>query len=93
MNYFFLQTALILSLALYFIFDAFEDRRVRDEREDMIRLKTYRFVQRVSTWSLVALSLLYIYDRDIPGIVFLLVMVLASLYAEIAGRVYWRRNL
>jgi hypothetical protein len=93
MNFFILQTLLILSLVAYFIFDSFEDRRVRDEREELIRLKTHRFVQKVSSYSLCALTVLYIYDREQPAIVFLVAMVLASLYSEIAGRLYWRSRL
>ncbi|MEO5667782.1 MAG: hypothetical protein ABIR96_06980 [Bdellovibrionota bacterium] len=93
MNFFILQTLLILSLVAYFVFDAFEDRRVQDEREELIRLKTHRFVQKVSSWSLCTLTLLYVYDRNQPAIVFLVAMVLASLYSEIAGRIFWRSRL
>ncbi len=93
MTYSLIQTLLIASIAAYFIFDFFEDKRVYDEREELIRLKTHTIVQKTSSWSLAALTVLYIYNRDIPGIVFLVAMVLASLYSEIIGRVYWRSKL
>lgn len=93
MNFFILQTLLILSLIAYFVFDAFEDRRVQDEREELIRLKTYRLVQRVSSWTICGLTLLYIYDREQPAIVFLVAMVLATLYSEILGRVFYRSRI
>lgn len=93
MNYVLLQSLLILSLIVYFIFNAFEDRRVQDEREEIIRLKTHKFVQQVSSWTLSALTVLYIYDRDQPAILFLAGMILASLYSEIVGRYFWRSKL
>lgn len=88
-----LQTILILSVAAYFIFDFFDGKRVHDEREELIRMKTYKFVQRTSSWSIVGLTFLYIFDRHQPAIIFLVAIVLASLYSEIAGKLYWRSKL
>jgi hypothetical protein len=93
MNYYLIQSVLILSIVAYFVFEIFEERRTQDEREELIRLKTYQFVQKTSFWTLISMSALYIYDREIPGIIFLVGMLLATLYSEIFGRVFWRNKL
>lgn len=84
---------LMASVLGYFLYDYFEKKRVLDEREELIRLKTFCFVQRSSTFTLLILCSAYLYLKDLPGILVLLVMVLSSIYTEVAAKFYYRKTL
>ena len=83
---------IFLSVIVYFIFDHFEEKRVRDEREELIRLKTYEFVQKVNTFAFLLLSVAYFFIPDIEGILIIIILILSSLYTEIAAKIYYRQR-
>jgi len=83
---------LIFSLIMYFVFDYFEKKRVKDEREELIRLKTYEFVQKANILALLLLSVAYFFTLSISGVFIIFVLILSSLYTEIAARFYYRKK-
>ena len=83
----------ISSILVYFIFSFFEDRRVDDEREELIRLKTFELVQKLTMWAITAFAVVICFQPQFPAIYPLLVLVLANMYSEIAAKIYFRKKL
>ena len=66
--------------------------RIRDEREELIQLKSFN----VSHWATLATLLLFLVlsIRDAPGAQTVIWAILvASIYGEIAAKIYFRRTL
>lgn len=83
---------LLLSVLVYFAYDHFEEKRLQDEREELIRLKTYAFVQKANTFALLLLSLAYFFTHDINGTLIIFILILSSLYTEMAAKIYFRKR-
>ncbi len=88
-----LRILIFVSIGCYFIFDFFDGKKIKDEREELIRLKTLELVSKVTVWTLTLLALLYIFKPDIDAFYLLIALVLSSLYTEIFGKLYYRQNL
>jgi cbb3-type cytochrome oxidase subunit 3 len=91
-SFYLLRLLLILTVIIYFVFDHFDQRRVKDEREEMIRLKTFELVHKCTTFTLCFLSVLYFLFPSMPVLYPLFAVTLSFLYAEIIGRFYFRRK-
>lgn len=83
---------IFLSVIVYFIYDHFDNKQIKDEREEFIRLKTFEFVQKANTLSLLLLSAVYLFIPFINGMIVIFVLILSSLYTEIAAKIYYRRK-
>lgn len=81
-----------VSVLLYFVFDYYESKRIKDEREEFIRLKTFELIQRLTIVSLTLIAISFIFYPAMPAIFPVMVIVLASLYGEIFGKIYFRRK-
>lgn len=91
--YFVLPNILILvSILIYFIFDYFDGRQVKDERYEFIRLKSFEFVQKTTLFALLALAITYLFIPFISGKLVIMILILASLYGEIGAKLYLRRK-
>lgn len=88
----FLRPVLFASVILYFIFEYFDNKQIKDEREELIRLKTYELVHKVTTATLTLFALLYFFFPWMNAIYPMLAVVLAFLYTEIAGKIYFRKK-
>lgn len=75
------------------IFDYFDSRRLRDERENLIRLKAFELTHKIlqAVLLLLAISLLVWGEPTAPAAVVLVVM--AALYGEIFSKWWFRRQL
>jgi hypothetical protein len=80
----------IISVAIYFCFDYFDGKRVKDEREEFIRLKTFELIHKVTITALTLFSVAVILYPEIPAALAVLVFVFAFMYAEIFGKLYLR---
>ena len=49
----------LVSVLIYFAFDYFDAKRIRDEREELIRLKTYALLQKLTMLTITAVALLF----------------------------------
>lgn len=83
----------LLSLAIYFLVDYLDGRRVPDEREELIRLKSLELAHKASLAALSALAFIYIFHPSLDAQVVILALVAATLYTEIAGKLYFRAKL
>ena len=83
----------LLSLALYFIADFFDGRRVRDEREEMIGLRSLEFAHKASMVVLTGLSLAYFLRPGFDAQFVILALIASALYGEIFAKFYYRWKL
>lgn len=83
----------LLSIVIYFIYDYFDGKQVKDEREELIKLKTFALVQKVNMTALFLLSLVYFFVPFISGVIIIVVLILSSLYSEILAKIYYRKSL
>ena len=91
-NFDLLRLVLIVTVVIYFIHDYFQAKQIKDEREELIRLKTYELVHKTTTSTLCVLALVYFFFPAMPALYPVLAVVLSFLYTEIIGKVYFRRK-
>ena len=82
----------LVSVVIYFCFDYFDSKRIKDEREEFIRLKTYELIHKVTITTLSLFSILVVLYPEIPASLAVLVFVFSFMYAEIIGKLYLRRK-
>ncbi len=80
----------LASVGLYFAFDFWDSRRIKDEREELIQLKTFELVHKLMMFSLTAIAFVLVYDPFLPSIYTIMVIVLAAMYGEVFAKVYYR---
>ncbi len=91
-NFDLLRILLIITVIIYFIYDYFEGKQIKDEREELIRLKTYELVHKATTTTLCALAVLYFFFPGMPALYPVLAVVFSFLYTEIVGKIYFRKK-
>ena len=84
---------IFLSVVVYFGFEYFDRKHVRDEREELIRLKTFEWVQKTILFSTSLLTLAYWLYPEMSAAVPIIVIILAGMYSEILGKLFFRQNL
>jgi len=84
---------IFFSVVIYFFFDYFEGKQIKDEREELIKLKSFEFVQKANTLTLLLLSMAYFFTSYINGLVIIFILILSSLYTEIAAKIYFRKTI
>jgi hypothetical protein len=77
---------------IYFIYEFFDRRKIKDEREEFLKLKTFEWVQKISLFSMTVLSVVYLLYPQMPAFVPLIVLVITSMYAEIFAKLYLRKK-
>ena len=80
------------SVLIYFIFDYIDQKKIKDEREEFLKLKTFEFVQKVSLFSMTILSVAYLLYPAMPAFVPLIVLVITTMYTEIFAKLYLRKK-
>lgn len=88
-----LKYFIFASVIIYFIFDFLDKKKIQDEREELIRLKTYSLVHKTVLATISFLSLCYLLYPTMPAFVPLIFTVIASMYAEIFAKFYFRAKL
>lgn len=81
------------SIAVYFIFEHFDKKNVRDEREELIRLKTFELVQKTTSFAILVLAAANWLYTEMSASVAIIVMILFGMYSEIFGKLYFRQKL
>ena len=87
-----LRYFIFASFVIYFIYDYFDQKRVKDEREELIQLKTYEYVQKISLFCICLLATGYLLYPQMPTFVPLIVLVMTNMYSEILAKVYLRQK-
>jgi O-antigen/teichoic acid export membrane protein len=80
------------SLFVYFGFDALERRRIKDEREELIRLKSLELVHKTTTVALSAMVVFIALWPHTPALIPIVCLILATMYVEISGKIYFRKK-
>ena len=80
------------SVLVYFTYEYYDRKKIKDEREEFLKLKTFEWVQKISLFSMTLLSIVYLFDPGMPAYVPLIVLVITSMYAEIFAKLYLRRK-
>ncbi|MCM0606250.1 MAG: hypothetical protein KA715_09180 [Xanthomonadaceae bacterium] len=88
-----IRSIAILSVAIYLGFDFWDSRRVKDEREELIQLKSLEFAHKATIGMLTLLALIYVFYAELDALYIFLGIILSSLYTEIFGKIYFRRKL
>lgn len=78
------------SVIIYFTFEYFDRRKIKDEREEFLKLKTYELVQKVTLLFVSLLSITYLLYPEMPAFVPITLIVICSMYTEIFGKLYLR---
>lgn len=95
MNYMpfeYIQYFIFASVVIYFIYDYFDGKIIKDEREEFLKLKTFELVQKVTLFVVSVLSITYLLYPQMPAWLPMIAIVICSLYTEILGKAYLRRK-
>lgn len=87
-----LRFLVFFSVLVYFLFTYFESRRIQDEREELIRLKSFEIMHKLIMMAATLCAVLLIFDPFVLGIYPVLVIVLMSLWGEVFAKIYLRRK-
>lgn len=82
----------IVSVAIYFIFNYFDEKNIKDEREELIRLKTYEFMHRLVMTAITIIAAGFIFYPEMHAIYPVMLIVVCAMYGEIFGKWFYRRK-
>ncbi len=91
-NFSIIQFFIIASVGIYFVFDYFDQKKIKDEREEFIKLKTSEFVQKATLAAITLIAIAYALAPQMPAFVPIIVIVICSMYSEILGKLYFRQK-
>jgi hypothetical protein len=83
----------VLSVIFYIIFDFFGSKRIKDEREVLIQMKSYALAHNVTLATLLVFSAAYPFYPHLDSAFVIQGLVLSVLYTEILGKVFYRSKL
>ncbi|MGZ3712048.1 MAG: hypothetical protein ACXWQO_20255 [Bdellovibrionota bacterium] len=89
----YIRPLIFTSVVIYFVFDFLEGRRLRDEREELIRLKSLELSHKASMATVTGLAFLYLFRPDMSALTPIVAFVIAALYFEMLGKIYFRWQL
>ena len=79
-----------LSILIYLGFNFWDRKQIKDERAQLIELKASELQSKVTLIALMGLAADYYVNPAMPAWICLLVINIANLYSEIAGKLFWR---
>lgn len=88
-----IRSIALVSVIIYLAFDYLDSKRVKDEREELIQLKSLEFAHKSTIGMLSVLALIYLFYAELDALYIFLGIILSSLYTEILGKLYFRRKL
>ena len=83
----------LLSVIIYFVFSYLDGRRVKDEREEMIQLKSLELAHKATLGVLATTSAIYLFAPWMDALFVIQAIVLSALYTEMFGKIYFRSKL
>lgn len=94
MNELTIKIILILSGLFYFTYlYLFDCRQIDDERRELIRLRSLRLTQKISLASMIIITFVNCFVKDIPNIVILGILLLVHIIFEISLKIYFENKL
>ncbi len=91
-NFNLLRLALLVTVGIYFIFEHYDEKQTKDEREEHIRLKTFELVHKVTVSTLCLVAGSYVFFPEMNALYPLLALMFSFFYTEIIGKLYFRRK-
>lgn len=82
----------MVSVILYFVFGFWDSKRIQDEREELIRLKSFELMHKLTLISVTLAAVVILWNPDIAATYPVMLVVLASMYGEIFGKLFYRRK-
>lgn len=83
----------LVSVAIYMLFDFIDGKRVKDEREELIQLKSLEFSHKATLCVLTLIAGFYMFYPWMSAFTVIVLIVLAALYTEIFAKFYYRKKL
>lgn len=83
---------IFISVVIYFIFDYIDQKKIKDEREEFLKLKTFELIQKVTLFSVSLLSIAYVLYPEMPAYVPIIIIIICGMYTEIIGKTYLRKK-
>ncbi len=83
----------LASLAIYFVIDFLDSRRVEDEREKLIQLKALELAHKATMATLTFCAFSYAYLPSLDAQYVILSLILVALYGELGAKIYYRSKL
>ena len=83
----------LLSVLIYFVFSFIDGRRVKDEREEMIQLKSLELAHKATLGVLAVTSVIYLFAPWMDALYVIQAIVLSALYTEMFGKIFYRAKL
>ena len=93
MYFSYLHIFVLFSTVFYIAFDLFERKRIKDEREELIHLKTLELSHKITVALLAVFAAIYWRYPDFEGRWVLISVVLSLLYTEVLGKFYFRKTM
>ena len=87
-----IRSLAFVSVIIYVVFDYLDGRNVKDEREELIQLKSLELAHKATLATLALSALIYIFFPWMNALYIILALILAALYTEILGKIYYRRR-
>ena len=88
-----LRYAALASLALFFLFDFIDARRVEDEREKLIQVKALELAHKITMACLTVLAATYAYHPGLDAQYVILALIAAALYGEVLAKIWYRSRI
>ena len=88
-----MQIAIIACTLLFLTIEFLGRNEIKDERFQLIELKTQALVSRGTSTALVLISILYIFYPDTDGLILLFFLSMTFLSTEILGKLYYKQKL
>ena len=88
-----IRTLAFISVMIYFAFDYWDSRHVKDEREELIRLKSLELAHKATLGILSLVTFVFLFYPWLSALYIILPIILAALYTEMAGKIYYRNKL
>jgi hypothetical protein len=85
---YFLYSAMLGSLIFWY----FDKKIVKDEREEMIRLKALELTSKIQGWTIFGVVVYMDLFSSITSKRLIVIMLILSFYVEIFGKLYYRRK-
>ena len=92
MNFSYIQYFTFVSVIIYFAWEYADQKKIKDEREELIRLKTFELTHKATLYTVGVLSVAYVLYPPMPAFVPIILVVICCLYSEILGKYYFRRK-
>lgn len=84
----------VVYIAIFFdiIYKFFDKKRIKDERENLIHLKSLEFMQRVSSAVLAAFAILYIFYPKVNAIYAIIGLSICAIFSYPIGKAFFRNS-